>query len=184
MPMGRSIEAALAKTGGKSDNADAFVKALRAVTLADTPRGPISFDDHGNAVIDVYVRRTEKQGGKMVNKTIKTYQQGQPVLDDGPEEVPRAAGLLARLPADEKLGREGQRLGLAVLDILIEAPALDLREDFVELRRRQRLVDEFLAAAKFAEIPRVVSSRTRPAPRVSRAENILAGPPLAPARRD
>jgi len=63
----------LAKTGGKSDNADAFVKAVRAVILADTPRGPISFDDHGNAVIDVYVRRAEKQGGKMVNKTVKTY---------------------------------------------------------------------------------------------------------------
>ena len=70
---GQIIEAALAKTGGKSDNADAFVKAVRAVSLADTPRGPISFDDHGNAVIDIYVRRAEKQGGKMVNKTIKTY---------------------------------------------------------------------------------------------------------------
>jgi branched-chain amino acid transport system substrate-binding protein len=70
---GQIIEAALAKTGGKSDNADAFVKAVRAVALDDTPRGPISFDDHGNAVIDVYVRRAEKQGGKMVNKTIKTY---------------------------------------------------------------------------------------------------------------
>ena len=70
---GQIIEAALAKTGGKSDDADAFVKAVRAVTLADTPRGPISFDDHGNSVIDVYVRRAEKQGGKMVNKTVKTY---------------------------------------------------------------------------------------------------------------
>ena len=70
---GQIIEAALGKTGGKSDNADAFVKAVRAVTLADTPRGPISFDDHGNAVIDIYVRRAEKQGGKMANKTIKTY---------------------------------------------------------------------------------------------------------------
>lgn len=70
---GQIIEAALAKTGGKSDNADLLSQAVRAVALADTPRGPISFDDHGNAVIDVYVRRAEKQGGKMVNKTIKTY---------------------------------------------------------------------------------------------------------------
>jgi branched-chain amino acid transport system substrate-binding protein len=70
---GQVIEAALAKTGGKSDNPDEFVKAVRSVTLAETPRGPISFDDHGNVVIDVYVRRVEKQGGKMVNKTIKTY---------------------------------------------------------------------------------------------------------------
>jgi branched-chain amino acid transport system substrate-binding protein len=70
---GMIIEAALAKTDGKSDDASAFVKAVRSVALADTPRGPISFDDHGNAVIDVYVRRAEKQNGKMVNRTIKTY---------------------------------------------------------------------------------------------------------------
>jgi branched-chain amino acid transport system substrate-binding protein len=70
---GQVIEAALAKTGGKADDPDAFVKAVRSVTLADTPRGPISFDDHGNVVIDVYVRRSEKSAGKMVNRTIKTY---------------------------------------------------------------------------------------------------------------
>jgi branched-chain amino acid transport system substrate-binding protein len=70
---GQVIEAALAKTDGKADDPDAFVKAVRSVTLSDTPRGPISFDDHGNVVIDVYVRRAERQGPKMVNKTIKTY---------------------------------------------------------------------------------------------------------------
>jgi len=70
---GQVIEAALTKTGGKSDNPDEFVKAIRSVSIDETPRGPISFDDHGNVVIDVYVRRVEKQGGKVVNKTIKTY---------------------------------------------------------------------------------------------------------------
>ena len=50
-----------------------FVKALRSVPLADTPRGPIKFDDYGNAIIDVYVRRAEKVNGKMANKTVKTY---------------------------------------------------------------------------------------------------------------
>ena len=70
---GQVVEAALTKTGGKSDNPEMFAKALRTISLADTPRGPISIDDHGNAVIEVYVRRAEKQGGKMVNKTVKTY---------------------------------------------------------------------------------------------------------------
>ena len=70
---GQVIEAALAKTGGKADDPDAFVKAVRSVTLADTPRGPIGFDDRGNVVIDVYVRRAEKTAGRIVNKTIKTY---------------------------------------------------------------------------------------------------------------
>jgi branched-chain amino acid transport system substrate-binding protein len=50
-----------------------LAKAVRSVSLADTPRGPINFDGYGNAVVDVYVRRAEKDGGKMVNKTIKTY---------------------------------------------------------------------------------------------------------------
>jgi branched-chain amino acid transport system substrate-binding protein len=70
---GQIIEAALAKTGGKADDPDAFTKAVRAVSLTDTPRGPISFDDHGNAVIDVYTRRVDSVGGKRVNKLIKTY---------------------------------------------------------------------------------------------------------------
>lgn len=68
---GMVIEAALKKTGGKSDDPDAFVKAIRSV--AETPRGPISFDDHGNVVIDLYVRRVDKDGGKIVNRTVKTY---------------------------------------------------------------------------------------------------------------
>lgn len=70
---GQLIEATLAKTGGKADDREGFVKALRSVTLADTPRGPLSFDDYGNAVIDVYVRRAGKVNGKMANKTVKTY---------------------------------------------------------------------------------------------------------------
>jgi branched-chain amino acid transport system substrate-binding protein len=70
---GQLIEAALAKTGGKAEDPDAFTKAVRSLSLTDTPRGAISFDAYGNSVIDVYVRRAEKQNGKMANKTIKTY---------------------------------------------------------------------------------------------------------------
>ena len=70
---GQVIEAALAKTGGKTDDHAAFSKAIRSVTLDDTPRGPLSFDTYGNSVIDVYVRRAEKVNGKMANKTVKTY---------------------------------------------------------------------------------------------------------------
>jgi branched-chain amino acid transport system substrate-binding protein len=70
---GQIIEAALTETGGKSDNPETLAKAVRSVSLADTPRGPINFDTYGNAVVDVYVRRAEKDGGRMVNKTIKTY---------------------------------------------------------------------------------------------------------------
>src|SRR5215472_1834704 len=45
---GMVAEAALEKTGGKADDKEAFIKALRGVNLADTPRGPFHFDDLGN----------------------------------------------------------------------------------------------------------------------------------------
>ncbi len=70
---GQIIEAALRTTGGKSDDPAALINAVRSVKIADTPRGAVSFDDHGNIVCDVFIRRVEKQNGKLVNRTIKTY---------------------------------------------------------------------------------------------------------------
>jgi branched-chain amino acid transport system substrate-binding protein len=70
---GQIVEAALEKTGGKSDDSAQFIKAIKSVSLVSTPRGPVSFDDHGNIVFDCYIRRIDKVNGKLVNKTIKTY---------------------------------------------------------------------------------------------------------------
>lgn len=71
---GMILEAALTATGGKIDDPDAFIKAVRAVKLDKTPRGPVSFDEKGNIIITNYVRRAEKgPDGKMVNKTVKVY---------------------------------------------------------------------------------------------------------------
>ena len=70
---GMVIEAGLEKAGGKSDNKEDFIKALRGVTLTDTPRGPLKFDRFGNVVGNFYVRKVEKAGGKLMNKTVKTY---------------------------------------------------------------------------------------------------------------
>ena len=67
------VDAGLAKAGGKADDKDAFVKALLAVELKDTPRGNIKFDHLGNVVGDFFVRRVEKINGKLANKTVKTY---------------------------------------------------------------------------------------------------------------
>ena len=69
---GMVLEAALQKTGGKDDK-DEFMKALRSVSLTDTPRGPIKFDHFGNVIGDFYIRRLDKAGGRYINKTIKTY---------------------------------------------------------------------------------------------------------------
>jgi branched-chain amino acid transport system substrate-binding protein len=70
---GQIIEAALGKTGGKSDDKDAFMKALRGVDLKETLRGPVRFDHLGNVIGDIFIRRLEKKNGEMVNTTIKTY---------------------------------------------------------------------------------------------------------------
>lgn len=69
----QTVAAGLEKTNGKSDDKSAFVKALRAVDLKDTPRGPIKYDHFGNVVGDFFIRHLEKQNGKLVNKTVKTY---------------------------------------------------------------------------------------------------------------
>jgi branched-chain amino acid transport system substrate-binding protein len=68
-----TVAAGLEKAGGKSDDKEAFVKALRSVELKDTPRGPIKYDHFGNVVGDFFIRRLDKVSGKLVNKTVKTY---------------------------------------------------------------------------------------------------------------
>jgi len=67
------LDAALTSIGGKIEDKDAFIKALRTGTFPDTARGPVSFDQFGNVVGDVYIRKVEKKGGRLVNTVIKTY---------------------------------------------------------------------------------------------------------------
>lgn len=70
---GMVAEAALEKTGGKTEDKEALIEAMRAVTVADSPRGPFRFDHFGNVVGDFFIRRCEKKDDKLVNTTIKTY---------------------------------------------------------------------------------------------------------------
>jgi branched-chain amino acid transport system substrate-binding protein len=70
---GAVLEAALKAIGGKIEDKDALVKALRATDIQDTCRGPVKFDTYGNVVGNVYIRRVEKKNGKLVNAVIKTY---------------------------------------------------------------------------------------------------------------
>jgi branched-chain amino acid transport system substrate-binding protein len=70
---GMCIEAALQQTGGKTEDKKALMTALRAVSLKDTPRGPFHFDHLGNVVGNVFIRRIERKGDKLVNAIVKTY---------------------------------------------------------------------------------------------------------------
>jgi branched-chain amino acid transport system substrate-binding protein len=74
----QSVDAALKALGGDASDKTKMIAALRAVTLADTPRGPLKFDHFGNAVGNFYIRRCDTEGAKyglkLWNKVIKTYE--------------------------------------------------------------------------------------------------------------
>jgi len=70
---GIALKAALEAIGGDIENVDRFLSALRKVDLSDAPRGPMRFDDYGNPIQSVYVRKVERVGGRLQNTVIQTF---------------------------------------------------------------------------------------------------------------
>lgn len=71
---GLFLKQALEKVGGKVEDTDAFLKALRAVSIADAPGGPIRLDKYGNPVHNVYIRRVERKDGRLQNIVTHTFE--------------------------------------------------------------------------------------------------------------
>ena len=69
---GEVLFAAIEALKGKVEDKQAFIKALRAVRV-DTLRGPIEFDEYGNVVGNIYIRKVEKKDGRLVNTNVHTY---------------------------------------------------------------------------------------------------------------
>jgi branched-chain amino acid transport system substrate-binding protein len=69
---GAVLEAAIKAVNGKVEDKKAFMAALRA-TNTDTVRGPVKFDEYGNVVGNVYLRKVMRKDGRLVNSVIKTY---------------------------------------------------------------------------------------------------------------
>lgn len=69
---GAVLQAALEGVNGKIEDKAAFMKSLRAVKTF-TARGPVSFDQYGNVVGDVFIRRVERKEGRLVNAVAHTY---------------------------------------------------------------------------------------------------------------
>jgi branched-chain amino acid transport system substrate-binding protein len=69
---GRWIAEAVKAIGGKVEDRDAFLAALKKVELKDTARGPLSVDRWGNPVQNIYIRKVERVGGKLQNSVIAT----------------------------------------------------------------------------------------------------------------
>jgi branched-chain amino acid transport system substrate-binding protein len=67
------LKAALEAIGGEIEDSAKFLAALRRVSLTDAPRGPVSFDEYGHPVQNIYVRRVERVGGKLQNTVIQTF---------------------------------------------------------------------------------------------------------------
>src|SRR6202049_3450021 len=70
---GQCVEAAMQMLGDQAGDRKALADALHKVSLSDTPRGAVKFDQYGNVVGDVFIRRCERKGGQLVNTVIKTY---------------------------------------------------------------------------------------------------------------
>ncbi len=70
---GMMLRAALEATGGDVENGEKFSAALRRVDLSDAPRGPVKFDDFGNPVENIYVRKVVRVGGRLQNTIIHTF---------------------------------------------------------------------------------------------------------------
>ena len=54
------IEEALKATGGNTDDAAAFLKAMRDVRLTHGPIGPVRLDEYGTPILDIYIRKVER----------------------------------------------------------------------------------------------------------------------------
>jgi branched-chain amino acid transport system substrate-binding protein len=70
---GLQLKRGLEATGGEAENGERLIAALRKVELAETPRGPVRFDDYGNPIQNIYVRKVERVGGKLQNSVIHTF---------------------------------------------------------------------------------------------------------------
>ena len=68
----RAIAYAVQKQGGKAEP-DATVAALKGYQF-DSPRGPLVIDaSTRDPVHNVYIRRVEQSGGKLVNAEFETF---------------------------------------------------------------------------------------------------------------
>lgn len=83
---GLQLKRALEAIGGEAENGERLVAALRKVELADTPRGPIRFDDYGNPIQNIYVRKVERVSGRLQNTVIHTFEKVSQFWTYKPEE--------------------------------------------------------------------------------------------------
>jgi len=66
------LDQTLQRIKGNIEDKPGFMKAVRSGTF-DTCRGPVRFDQYGNVVGNIYIRKVERKEGRLVNRVIHTY---------------------------------------------------------------------------------------------------------------
>src|SRR5271156_1339606 len=69
---GEVLEAALTATKANVEDKKALMTAIRG-SNPQTIRGVVKFDEFGNVIGNVYIRKVTKSDGRLVNSVIKTY---------------------------------------------------------------------------------------------------------------
>ena len=67
------VEQAARAIGGKVEDKDAFMKALRNPGVIKDARGDWRVDEYGNPVQPIFIRKVERVGGKLVHTVLRTY---------------------------------------------------------------------------------------------------------------
>ena len=84
---GRWISEAVKAVGGKVEDREAFLAALRKVEIGDAVRGPVRLDAYGNPVQNVYIRKVERnKDGELQNTVILTVPNVSQFWKYSPEE--------------------------------------------------------------------------------------------------
>src|SRR6266851_101427 len=66
------LEATLNAIKGRIEDKEAFMKTVRGLKV-NTARGQVRFDEYGNVIGNVYIRKVERKDGRLVNSVIHTY---------------------------------------------------------------------------------------------------------------
>jgi len=69
---GLFLEDALKAINGRFEDSAAFVRALHNVRLARGPMGPIRVDEYGKPILNIYIRKVERNNGVLVNTIVET----------------------------------------------------------------------------------------------------------------
>jgi len=80
------LAAGIEQLDGRTDDKAALMAAMRGLTLQDSPRGIVRFDDFGNAIGNIYILEVRQRDGRLVNTPIKTYENVSQFWTYDPEE--------------------------------------------------------------------------------------------------